>query len=555
MIDIHGGAARVRKWITKQYPWIILGVVFAGLIFLNIFFLDHWLDSDMAAEMMFSKLLASEGNLFASHNWFYSTEFRVLYTQLIMVPLFHFFSNWHLIRAVTNIIFYVLLLLSYFYMVAVLQIERDKKILCAVALLLPFSETMMLHMQMGNTYMAHVILLFFYYGLFARLFPISTEVKEKEVSLKQKNSKLFLKMLQIFFFMILAFIFGLSGVRYILAIQAPLILATLIYWIQGSNMQEFRLSMDYQHWKIVISEERCSVFKGSLVAMLVTLAGYLVNIKIISKIYTFQSYDSIHFIDVYEGILMDRIQDTFGSLLMLFGYIPEKSVLSVRGFISLIAFCMMLLVGYGIWKSRRTKIPQHQFLVIFFFTAFFLNTFVFIFTDSTIVPRYYITSMVFAIPVMGIYLTEEKKVLDRRAIAILLILCLGASSLKVSASLALTDKNADRYGAITYLEDNQYYFGYATYWNGNITQELSNGTIELANIDDPENFDFFKWSTESSYYDLDYPTGKVFLLLTEEEATDYADAEVIQAGQKVYDDGVFVIYGYASNEDLLSHVE
>ena len=77
------------KMIIKKYgAFALLGLVFFFLVFLNLFFHDHWLDSDMAAEMVFSRLLAESGHLFATPEWYYSTEFRVLYTQLVMTPLF-----------------------------------------------------------------------------------------------------------------------------------------------------------------------------------------------------------------------------------------------------------------------------------------------------------------------------------------------------------------------------------------------------------------------------------------------------------------------------------
>ena len=81
----------------------LLGLVFLMLVVLNLVAGDHWIDSDMAAEMIFSKLIAEEGGLIATTNWFYSTEFRIIYTQLIMIPLFRVFEDWHVIRTITNI--------------------------------------------------------------------------------------------------------------------------------------------------------------------------------------------------------------------------------------------------------------------------------------------------------------------------------------------------------------------------------------------------------------------------------------------------------------------
>ena len=55
---------------NKRLPWLVMGVLLFLLVYLNAFYLENWLDSDMAAEMMFSKLLATEGHIFASQNWF-----------------------------------------------------------------------------------------------------------------------------------------------------------------------------------------------------------------------------------------------------------------------------------------------------------------------------------------------------------------------------------------------------------------------------------------------------------------------------------------------------
>ena len=148
----------MRVKITKSAPYVLLGMIFLMLVFLNIFYQDHWLDSDMAAEMMFSKLLAKEGRLFATPDWYYSTEFRFLYTHWIMGPLFRICDNWHVIRAITNIASYVLMLASYFYCMKPLKVKKGLVITTAALLLLPFSETMMTHMVMGNTYMFHVII-------------------------------------------------------------------------------------------------------------------------------------------------------------------------------------------------------------------------------------------------------------------------------------------------------------------------------------------------------------------------------------------------------------
>lgn len=539
--------------IQNIYPWLILGFFFAVLLFLNAFYLENWLDSDMTAEMMFSKLLAEEGSVFASTNWFYSTEFRFLYTHLIMGPLFRITNNWHVIRMITNIVFYVLMLLSYFYMVKPLRIEQSKKVLCAVALLLPFSENMMLHMHMGNTYMSHVIIVLFEMGLFLRL--CAADVKKKWLWIP---------------YMLLAIICGLSGVRYMLALQCPLVLTAVVMWIRSDKFKDFRKNCVARSLEAVSADEKgkkdsfgsyikqaCKWSELSFRYMVVsllglsgTLIGYGINVVYVSKAYTFQMYDATNFIHIYEGIFMERLQNAFGAIIMLFGYIPDKGVLSLRGVVSLAAFAMIIVLSVVAWKARKTTHTENNFIVWFFYVSFLLNTFVFVFTNSTLVPRYYITTFVFLIPIFGIYLSEEKLLVDKYVLAGIMTACLLLGTAKTDLSMMTADKNAQRYPVVDFLMENGYTQGYATYWNGNIMQELSDGKIQTANIGDPEELEFFKWSSETAYYEPDFAAGKTFMLLTKEETEKYADSGAVKAGKPVFESDAFTVLHYDSKEDL-----
>ena len=519
----------------KAYlPWLVMGLLFLMLVFLNAFYLENWLDSDMAAEMMFSRLLAKEGHIFASKNWFYSTEFRFLYTQLVMGPLFRILSNWHLIRLITNVIFYALMLASYFYMCKPLSVDENKKVWCGCALLLPFSETMMLHMHMGNTYISHVIICFLIVGMFLR------------ISGNMQSGVCYVC------YVVLSIICGVSGVRYMLALQCPLFLAAVWYTLREESFHQFRLHMDRKELKALWTGRSGAYIKTALLGMVCSVIGYGINVAYVSKTYIFQTYESTNFIDVYQGVLLERIQDAFGSIMMLFGYIPGKSVLSLRGIVTMIAFALVGLILFLVIRTRKTKKPEHRFLIFFLATSFFLNTFVFVFTNSTLVPRYYITTLIFVIPIATIYFTEESITFDKRVVAAMLAACLIVATGKTSLSMITVDKNREKREAAQFLVEQGYDFGYATYWNGNIMQELSDGALQLANISDPEEFTFFKWSSENAYYEPDYANGKVFLLLSEEEYQEYRDAKVLTAGAEIYHQNGFVIFGYESNEMLLS---
>ncbi len=545
--------------------WGLLAAVLAMLVVLNVFWGDHWIDSDMASEMIFARLLAQEGKWIATENWYYSTEFRVLYTHLIMTPLFHVLSDWHVIRVITNILTYLLMLGAYFYFMKPLRIRRSTVIFSAVILLLPFSETFVTHMQMGNTYMWHVILILMAFGMFLRLAGGRGTWKVSRI-------------LTCIFYMGLSVVCGLSGVRYLLALQVPLCITAGIYVLRSREFSLFRRELSREHFRQqireVMSRERLAYLFYSLLGFICAGIGYVGNVAVLGKKFRFQMYEVTNFIKVFQGVLLERIQDTLGNLLQLFGYIEEKGFLSVRGLISMLAFgflagivfltvrCASLLAGE--WKKleaeeirdgQRECLAHSRFILWFFVTAFVLNTFVFLFTNGTIVARYYITVFLFVLPLLCIYYTHEKMPFDRLMLAILLCGALALTTAKCVYSFIDKDKNTDQRVVAAYLEEQGYTFGYASYWNGNIMTELTDGAVEIANIHDIEKMDMFKWSSPMRYYQEGYHSGKTFILLTEEEAAEYAEVPVIASGKAVYAQQGYVVLHYDSAEELWSEVE
>lgn len=126
-----------------------------------------------------------------------------------------------------------------------------------------------------------------------------------------------------------------------------------------------------------------------------------------------------------------------------------------------------------------------------------------------------------------------------------------------------SDKNAEKRAVAQELVERGYKFGYATYWNANITQELSEGRVELANLhrEDDGSLTLFRWSSMRRYYEEDYPSGEVFLLLTEqEEQALQQDGAMensapgnllLQSGREDFRESGFVVYHYERNEDFL----
>ena len=541
-----------KNWLD-YVSVLALSVAVLILILLNIFWGENWINSDMAAEMIFSKLLAEEGRFIASPNWYYSTEFRVLYTQLVMVPLHRILSDWHVIRVITNVVFYGLMLASFYFVCKPLKVRGRNLWLCALALFVPVSEAVMTHLQMGNTYMSHVILCFVSFGLFLRL-----------CDRNQSNSR-GRYVIYALLFGAICVILGLSGVRYLLDVLVPLVLTGGIFVMQSGSFKLLREEPNKEHFSGLFKTEQIRYFFVSLAGIICGAVGYLINARFISKMYPFQTYDSTNFIVIQDGVFWDRVQNALGELLQLFGYIENRAFLSMRGLITMLAFVMIAVLGFVWVKSMRYSCAQstsqaepaeqnhRRFTVLFAGVSLCLHLFVFIFTTSTMVDRYFIPVAIFFLLTLAVYMEWEKLAFDRVVVCLILGGSLVLAGVKTYYSFIANDKNADRYEMAEYLVEEGYTFGYASYWNSNIMTEVSDGALEMANLWSLESLGDFKWSSKKSSYEP--KEGKIFLIAENSELEALKEYGVQEKQKIIFENESYTVFHFDSQAEFLTYRE
>ncbi len=541
----------IGKYIMLGLPAVVILVLLAA----QLLYPQHWIDADMAAEMVFSRLLNETGHYIASPDWYYSTEFRIAYTQLIMVPLFSVMHSWAGIRLITNLVFYIFLLGAYFFMMKPLGFRKETVAMSSVFLLLPFSETIAQHFQLGNTYMPHVILMFLVLGLWLRLAG------------KPRSPMAWVC------FLLLGFLCGASGVRYFLSVYAPILVAAVAVLWKGEAVQALLKEGEEQKpsgvregcgrlMQILKLPRAYSLWVG-LCGTVAALIGYVVNITLIRSTYLFTTYENTNFIRINNGLFYERAANALGCLLELFGYIPDKSVLSLRGFVTILAFVLIFCMFGGalrcgkLQKAERGKIGSDgtgdinegvtfSLLLAFFWSSFGITAFTLLFTNTTLTPRYFLMCCVLFAPILA-YLWERESLWAAKALFfLLLVLCLGVSTLKILYSLKGTDKNQERREVAAFLEEQGYTFGYALYDDANLLQELSDGAVEAGAITDVETGEFFRWSSAARYYEPEYGKGKVFLMLPVEETRQGSEDgnKLITAGREIYHSDAYVVYSY-----------
>ena len=94
----------------------------------------------------------------------------------------------------------------------------------------------------------------------------------------------------------------------------------------------------------------------------------------------------------------------------------------------------------------------------------------------------------------------------------------------------------------TFLVEQGYRYGYASFWNANICTEMTDGALRLIPLEfKGEQACYYAWLTARSEARAALLQEKVFLLLTSAESAHNRPAGLAQA-QPVYDDGTYCIF-------------
>ena len=127
-----------------------------------------YLDADMASELALAQHLAEKGALI-SDSWGYSTEPRVMSTQLVFTPLMALFSgNWRLVRTLGCMILLLMMAGSMVFCARSLGAKRRYACLTAALGILPWSTVYAQMVVIGAFYVPHAVLTCLLVGLCAR---------------------------------------------------------------------------------------------------------------------------------------------------------------------------------------------------------------------------------------------------------------------------------------------------------------------------------------------------------------------------------------------------
>ena len=524
------GGALHKVW--QALPWLWMAAAYLFDLWYQLVPGKWIIDSDLASEMILSDLLNKEGTII-SHNWFYSTELKVVNLQwFYRLGLLIFPNDWHLARTFGMAITLALFAAAMLFFVKCAGLGRAGLWMVGT-LLWPFGQHYLVYAIYGGYYLVYT----FFYMLVLALVLRSLNADKKHCALQWVLA------------CVITAVAGMNGVKQLMVFHAPLCLAAAILLVLALH------SCGKTDWKAALDACRKEVrlFAASLVTAVAAAAGYFVSNAVLSRMYDFKSYNFIVWNRDEDWFTLDRIlMDFFHE----FGYENGSGVFHFGG----IAAAVGLLLGCWMFFCivrlllRLDKLERNDKLLVLLLVAMLAVCGV----AYTYFHEYYLyfwlMNMPVAIAVMAVEIkTEDFHILGARqllgvGLAACFTLCAVSTVRQEQEHPYLAHKGLNT--AAEWLVDNGYTQGYSTFWNGNAMTELTSGKLEVWTLQSLDRDDVPNWLQPKSHLttDPEHP----FLLIDTETDGLAENAKLIQYGDctEVYNDGRYVIYDFADADAL-----
>lgn len=532
------------KTLRRALPWLVLAGSFAVLCVFEWRNITDLLDSDMASDMIYANLLAKEGSFF-SPNWYYSSELRVFANHLSFTPLFLLTQDWRLVRGLGSMLTYALFVLSVYPPLRHTSLKRFYPLMAA-AMLLPLSVTYFHYSFVGTFYTHNYILSFWLLGL---------TLGQSEAAGRARAWRLGL-------LAALSVVAGLCGLRFMLFSALPLCLAALYLWARAGSAAAPRTRR--LAW-------------GSLLSLGAMTAGAAVNLLVLSRLYTFQTFTEV----TYTALRPEAPGEFLRNLLILLGFPESGTLFSPALAAAALSLLMLALIAWACWAALRApgdaaafagdKSPADptslagdpslseigdRVLALFFLRAAVMHIGLLSLTSMPRNMYHFLPVSVYALPLAALALIRLPWPKRARAVLAGGMACLLAVTSAVNYRyFSRRDITYELRMALESVQAEGYDCGYATFWRANVLTELSGGEVEMYCLggpyDGPEAFDtIYPWLQLKSH-DTRRPAGKVFVLLSSYDGeTSLPVFSHLSPSHVIYESPYLLAYGYESFDDL-----
>lgn len=436
-------------------------VLFGMFMFVFLLFFNAWmthkyyfnfLRSDDSSELVYARLLAKEGGIISS-NWHGSTELEILNTQLVTSLMFHFTSDFQLVRILSQMI--LAMILEGCYLFCLRGIDKKKAFSrfwkTAFLLLIPISDSWVFFILKAY-YVPALCVCFLSVGLALRITKRNLNRKQR-ICLTVAGC-------------VLAFVSSLEGVRHLELTFLPLMLTFVwIWWNENEKCKWTKKLFSLPQGMIESVLWLCAGF-----------AGYLTDILVLAKRYTYAADRPLQFPDI---ITAENFQNMVNAILEVMGYAGERKLISFEGICNAIALIFACVVIYIVVRQivRIRHQSEDQQLFTGFAIVTFLVSILLFFALDMVAGRWIMCSTV---PLILLFILLEKLPLRKQYLCLVSFYCvIGLLGIREYQAIAADTKNEGLRPVYELIMDSDYSFGYGTFRVGNLMTELTDGKIDM----------------------------------------------------------------------------
>ncbi len=485
---------------------LVLFVSMCGIVFQ---FTKAFFHSDSAFYVQLALEQLKSGKLFPP-GMCYSTVLFVRSPNLILLPILKVIKDWMLARELMVIVMWVLLLLAVLYCFLP---KKNRNIAAAViACMLLMNPYQTADVANETTDML------FFQGAYLTIFfdvVIALGVMHRIILLDRKDKTAYKAFLMILLGIVLFFPL-LGSVRMDMILTLPLAATIVIFYFLESD----------QKVSEVLKNKRCII--AVIVIMLVVVAGFLCYRRL-GAMYWSESKGTYLKMDKYTG-LWYSIGQFVNNLTIIFGNVEGAVFLSFPGLTKFINYFYALVLVFVIPTAALVRFPKHEnrftrFLILYTWISNLAVAGVFIACNQW-APRYLLTIYLDDILLFAVLLSEYMKKREfLTALCAGLIVALYCSVCHVYFWGHYKDKigTDPSKELISFLEENDLHYGYASFWNASVNTVLSGGEVEIlplwdyaANGSQRQAYnpsDYRSWLNNENWYDPATHPGKSFMLL------------------------------------------
>lgn len=477
--------------------------------------------------MILANMLNHERTIL-SPNWFYSTELRVFNLQwFYRIGLFIFPNDWTHARTLAMALFMLVVIAAWLFCMNACK-AGDFGLWAAAFAIWPFGFRYHFLATYGGYY--------FVFHIFSlTILGVMLLLSFRDYS---KGRKLFLILMG----SALSFASGLNGVRQMIAFCAPVCLAAVVALIIDVRKESIT------QWKQLWTQKRKKInyLMYSIVFAFINAAGFMVNSRILSQKYTFQSQNGIS----WQVNSDTEIPDAFIDLIQLFGFRDGVKVLSFNGIASALGFAVGIFIIYSIIRLCKNYSRLSQCEQIVFVSAvmsIIVTGISLCYMDHRYSDKYWLPIIPFIIMLIYLELKTDTFGLKgvRSALLVLIAVSIsicGFSTVKLAIDEPLYGKKG-LYEVAMWLEENDYQRGMAEFWKSQCITEMTDGKIEMWNLRKEDGHRFTSWLQDKSH--INPPEGRVFILLDGTADETRENANVVKGnGVLVYGDDRYSVYEF-----------